>query len=174
MPTLFGPFFAAFPDLFLRIAFTHDGVLFAVHACPSIRPCRPKTTAAHLHRGLASSHFFFRFLHVKQPVLVRPLVTLLAVRLGVRGCFRGRPLGRFGFGWSSPSAWATPPMGVAGASPKSSIQNPSSSKGSSFGAINSSSGSSCSQGMCSWCMSWWWLMAPRGSCSCSWPSSEPE
>src|SRR5438876_6378579 len=58
------------------------------------------------HRGLASSHFFFRLRHVIQPVFDRPFATLLGATVGVRGCFLGRPLGRFGAFASSNSVAA--------------------------------------------------------------------
>lgn len=42
------------------------------------------------HSGFVSSHFFFLFLHVKHPVLVRPVFDNF-VSGDIGGCFRGRP-----------------------------------------------------------------------------------
>ena len=95
-------------------------------------------------RGLASSHFFFRFRHVRQPVLERPFVTLFVVTIGVRGCFRGRPRGLLTLTGvaSAPSAGRQ----VEGASFNSFKRSASSSSGSSLGIANISS-DSCSQWM---------------------------
>jgi hypothetical protein len=46
-----------------------------------------------MHRGFASSHFFFLRRHVIQPVLDRPFAILLVLTTVFNGCFRGLPLG---------------------------------------------------------------------------------
>src|SRR3569833_182785 len=92
----------------------------------------------HSHRGLASSHFFLRFLHVIQPVLDRPLVTLFVVATGVSGCFRGRPLGRLILGCAGVGALVLA-TGVRGASLTSSMRISSSSSGSILGTVSTSS-----------------------------------
>jgi hypothetical protein len=43
--------------------------------------------------GFVSSHFFFRLLHVMQPVFDRPFCTLIATSKLSTGCLRGRPRG---------------------------------------------------------------------------------
>lgn len=84
----------------------------------------------------------YNYLQVMQPVLDRPLVILLAGTTGFRGCFLGRPLGRFCFTWVpfAPSGCDTV---ARGASFRSSMLK-SSSVGSSFGMVRMSS-DPCSQ-----------------------------
>lgn len=99
-----------------------------------------------VHLGFASSHFFLRFLQVRQPVLDRPLVILLVETTGVRGCLRGLPRGRFAFGWADVGLVLLG-TGVGGASLISS-RRMSSSMGSTLGTATPSSDP------CSQCMSW--------------------
>src|SRR5688572_11652130 len=77
--TFFSPLLAALPDLLLGVALANDGIFLAVHACLVSARCNHRGQSwGCSHRGLASSHFFFRFRHVRHPVLERPLAILFA------------------------------------------------------------------------------------------------
>lgn len=158
--TFLGPLLAALPNLLLRISLAHDGILFAVHACGNISTFLTLVSEDDgSHRGLASSHFFLRFRQVRQPVLERPLVILLAAATtGVTGCFLGLPRGLFTLGGSGAELWAAAGIGVKGASLRSSMQMSSSSRGSSLGTMRMSS-EPCSQAMSCWPSSspWSWV-----------------
>jgi hypothetical protein len=51
------------------------------------------TESDNIQAGFVSSHFFFRLLHVIQPVLLRPLGCFILDIEDAFGCFLGRPRG---------------------------------------------------------------------------------
>ena len=81
------------PGYLACIAFTDEAASCTVVACSrcleSIGTARDKSN---LHSGFASSHFFFRRLHVPQPVLVRLANCCFYVRWVMKRCHRTYPL----------------------------------------------------------------------------------